>query len=49
MNELNDPMLTPILTMKFTELYRDEISNALGKMDEKEDVIRQGIELFCIL
>lgn len=44
-NELNDPMLTPILTVKLIQLYRDEIGAALGKMDDKEKVIELATAL----
>ncbi|MBD2532526.1 hypothetical protein H6G97_24260 [Nostoc flagelliforme FACHB-838] len=44
-NELNDPALTPNLTMKLIELYRSEIESKLKKMDDKQDVLKLATAL----
>ncbi|MEH2070205.1 MAG: hypothetical protein V7K47_18945 [Nostoc sp.] len=44
-NELNDPALTPELTMKLMELYRSEIESKLKKMDRQQDVLKLATAL----
>ena len=38
-DDLNDPALTPVLSVKLLELYRPEITGALGKMDDAGDAL----------
>jgi DNA-binding protein Fis len=38
-NDLNDPALTPVLSVKLLELYRPEITTALGSMDNAGDAL----------